>query len=141
MCDQESFEKDRLEFEARGLVTRKQFLGASAAIMLPRAANAVAVTDAEVTVKTPDGECDAYFVHPSTGSGAGVVFWPDIFGLRPAMRQMGKRLAESGYSVLVVNPFYRARKAAAPAGGERPSIQEMMPFARALNETTHMTDA
>ena len=103
MCDQDQFERDRLDFEARGLVTRRQFgvlVGAGVALMLPRVVNAVAVTEAEVTVKTPDGTCDAYFVHPATGSGAAVVFWLDIFGLRPSMRQMGKRLAESGYSVL-----------------------------------------
>ena len=144
MCDQEYFEKDREEYERRGLVTRKQFgamLGAGAALMLPSVANAVAVTDADVNVKTPDGEADSYFVHPSSGTAPAVLLWPDIFGLRPAMRQMGKRLAESGYSVLVVNPFYRQKKSpVAPAGGATP-IQEVMPLARALNETTHMTDA
>src|SRR5581483_9304278 len=98
-------------------------------------------SEAEVTVKTPDGTADCYFVHPATGTAAGVLFWPDIFGLRPATRQMGKRLAESGYSVLVVNPFYRVKKApTAEAGGATP-IQELMPLARALNETAQMTDA
>ena len=80
-------------------------------------------------------------MHPASGSAPGVLVWPDIFGLRPAFRQMGKRLAESGYSVLVVNPFYRVKKApTAEAGGATP-IQDLMPLARALNETTHMTDA
>src|SRR5690349_10392654 len=113
MCDQDHFEKDRLEYEARGLVTRKQFgamLGAGMAMMLPQVANAVTVTDGEVMVKTPDGEADCYYVHPASGTAPAVLVWPDIFGLRPAFRQMGKRLAESGYSVLVVNPFYRGRK-------------------------------
>ncbi len=45
--------------------------------------------------------------------------WPDIFGLRPAFRNMGKRLAESGYSVLVVNPFYRVHKAPTAEAGRR----------------------
>ena len=111
MCDQDHFEKDREEFGALGLVTRKQFgvmLGAGVSMLLPRVASAVAVADAEVNIVTPDGTADCYFVHPASGTGAGVLLWPDIFGLRPAMRQMGKRLAESGYSVLVVNPFYRA---------------------------------
>ena len=50
-------------------------------------------------------------------AAAGVIMWPDILGLRPAFRQMGKRLAESGYAVLVVNPYYRQRKApVVPAG-------------------------
>jgi carboxymethylenebutenolidase len=144
MCDQEYFEKDRQEFEAAGLVTRKQFglmLGAGVAMMLPRVANAVAVTESEVNIKTPDGTADCYFVHPSSGTAPGVLVWPDIFGLRPAFRQMGKRLAESGYSVLVVNPFYRTKKApTAEAGGATP-IQQVMPLGQSLNETTHMTDA
>jgi len=144
MCDQDHFEDDRQEYEARGLVTRKQFgmmLGAGMAMMLPRVANAVTVTESDVNVTTPDGAADCYFVHPSSGTAAGVLVWPDIFGLRPAFRQMGKRLAESGYSVLVVNPFYRVKKApTAEAGGATP-IQQLMPLARALNETTQMTDA
>jgi carboxymethylenebutenolidase len=144
MCDQDQFEKDRLQFEARGLVTRRQFgvlLGAGVAMALPGVVNAVAVTESEVTVKTPDGTCDSYFVRPATGTGAGVVFWPDIFGLRPAMRQMGKRLAESGYAVLVVNPFYRVQKAPTAEKGAATEIKSLMPLAQALNETTHMTDA
>src|SRR5579863_3067019 len=114
MCDQDHFEDDQQKSEALGLVTRKQFgimLGAGVAMMLPKVANAAAVTESEVTVKTPDGTADCYFVHPAAGTAPGVLVWPDIFGLRPAFRQMGKRLAESGYSVLVVNPFYRTQKA------------------------------
>src|SRR5215831_12872981 len=144
MCDQDRFEKDRQEFEARGLVTRRQFgvlLGAGVAMMLPKVVNAVAVADGEVTVTTPDGTADCYFVHPATGTAPGVLLWPDIFGLRPAMRQMAKRLAESGYSVLVVNPFYRTKKAPTAASGAATPIQGLVPLMRALNETTHMTDA
>jgi carboxymethylenebutenolidase len=144
MCDQDHFEQDRQEYEALGLVTRKQFgamLGAGVAMMLPQVANAAAVTESDVDVTTPDGTADCYFVHPASGTAPAVLVWPDIFGLRPAFRQMGKRLAESGYAVLVVNPFYRVKKApTAEAGGATP-IQELMPLARALNETTHMTDA
>src|ERR1700681_1889682 len=144
MCDQDHVEKDREEYEALGLVTRKQFgimLGAGIAMMLPQVANAVAVTESDANVMTPDGTADCYFAHPASGTAPGVLVWPDIFGLRPAFRQMGKRLAESGYSVLVVNPFYRVKKApTAEAGGATP-IQQLMPLARALNETTHMSDA
>src|SRR4029079_6708224 len=99
MCDQDRFEKDRQEYEARGLVTRRQFgvlLGAGVAMVLPRVINAVTVTESEVTIKTPDGTADCYFVHPSSGTAPAVIVTPDIFGLRPAFRQMGKRLAESG---------------------------------------------
>jgi carboxymethylenebutenolidase len=144
MCDQDVFEKDRQEYEARGLVTRRQFgllLGAGIAMMLPRVANAVTVTESEVNVKTPDGTADCYFVYPSTGTAAAVLMWPDIFGLRPAFRQMGKRLAESGYAVLVPNPFYRAKKAPTADKGAATPIADLRPLAGGLNETTHMTDA
>src|SRR3989441_11597908 len=106
MCDQDQFEKDRQEYEARGLVTRRQFgvlLGAGVAMLLPQVANAVAVTESDVIVMTPDGTDDCYFVHPASGTAPGALVWADSFGLRPAIRQMGKRLTESGYTVLVVN--------------------------------------
>lgn len=144
MCDQEHFEQDREEYERLGLVTRKQFgivLGAGMAMMLPQVANAVAVKESDVSVKTPDGTADCYFVHPAKGTAPGVLIWPDIFGLRPAFRQMGKRLAESGYSVLVVNPFYRAKKAPTAEAGSATPIEQLRPLAQALNETTHATDA
>lgn len=144
MCDQDHFEKDQQEFEALGLVTRKQFgvmLGAGIAMMLPQVANAVTVTESDVSVTTPDGSADCYFVHPASGMAPGVLIWPDIFGLRPAFRQMGKRLAESGYSVLVVNPFYRAKKAPTAENGYATPIPQVMPLMQALNETTQMTDA
>ena len=99
------------------------------------------VAEADVTVTTPDGQADAYFVHPSSGVAAGVLVWPDIFGLRPAFRQMGKRLAESGYSVLVVNPFYRVKKAPTADNGTQTPIADLRPLAQALSETTQMTDA
>ena len=144
MCDQDHFEDDRLDFEARGMVTRRQFgtlLGAGMLMALPKVLNAVAVTESEVTIKTPDGTADCYFVHPASGTAAAVLVWPDIFGLRPAFRQMGKRLAESGYSVLVVNPFYRTKKAPTADAGAATPIPQLMPLAQSLNATTHMTDA
>src|SRR5256885_8088715 len=144
MCDQDHFEDDRQQYEALGLVTRKQFgvmLGAGMAMMLPQVANAVAVTESDVSVMTPDGAADCYFAHPASGTAAGVLVWPDIFGLRPAFRQMGKRLAESGYSVLVVNPFYRVKKAPTAEAGAATPIEQLLPLAQALNETTQMTDA
>src|SRR5579872_3943945 len=144
MCDQDHFEDDRQHYEALGSVTRKQFgvmLGAGIAMMLPKVANAAAVTESEVTITTPDGAADCYFVHPASGTAPGVLVWPDIFGLRPAFRQMGKRLADSGYSVLVVNPFYRTKKAPTAEKGGATPIAEVRPLAGTLNETTHMTDA
>jgi carboxymethylenebutenolidase len=69
------------------------------------------VVETNVTIKTADGTCDAAFIHPANGSHPGVLIWPDAFGLRPSMRDMAKRLAADGYSVLVPNPFYRVAKA------------------------------
>jgi carboxymethylenebutenolidase len=144
MCDQDHFENDRQEFETGGLVTRRQFgvlLGAGMAMMLPKVVNAVTVTESDVNITTPDGTADSYFVHPATGTAPGVLVWPDIFGLRPAMRQMAKRLAESGYAVLVVNPFYRVKKAPTADAGAATPIPQLMPLAQGLTETTQMTDA
>jgi carboxymethylenebutenolidase len=144
MCDQDHFDDDVKEFEKRGLVTRRQFgalVSAGVCMVLPQVANAAAVTESDVTIKTPDGNCDAYFVHPTSGAAPGVLYWPDIFGLRPASKQMGKRLAESGYSVLVINPFYREKKAPTAENGGATPIDQLRPMMQKLNETTHMTDA
>jgi carboxymethylenebutenolidase len=116
-------------------------LGAGVAMMLPKVANAAEVTESDVNVTTPDGIADCYFVHPASDTAAGVLMWPDIYGLRPAFRQMGKRLAESGYAVLVVNPFYRVKKAPTAEAGAATPIQGLMPLAKSLNETTQTTDA
>src|SRR5215831_6862459 len=146
MCDQDHSEKELLELEAQGKITRREFgvlLGAGVMMMLPAVQNPVAVTESEVSIKTPDGTCDAYFVHPSTGTAPGVLVWPDIFGLRPAFRTMGKRLAESGYSVLVVNPFYRQKKAPTAEQGAATPVQSLFPMMQALTEpmTLAMSDA
>src|SRR5438876_11554019 len=69
------------------------------------------IVETNVEIKTPDGTCDAAFIHPAAGAHPAVLIWPDAFGLRPSMRDMAKRLAqEGGYSVLVPNPFYRVAK-------------------------------
>jgi carboxymethylenebutenolidase len=144
MCDQDHFENDRQEYERLGRVTRKQFgmmIGAGMAMMLPQVANAVTVVETDVNVPTPDGTADCYFVHPGSGTAPGVLMWPDIFGLRPAFRQMGKRLAQSGYAVLVVNPFYRTKKAPTADAGAATPIDQVRPLAQTLNEGTQMTDA
>ncbi|MES2611788.1 MAG: dienelactone hydrolase family protein [Pseudomonadota bacterium] len=124
--------------------TRRDFTAwaASAGLLtaLPAVANAAAVAERDVTITTPDGSCDAYFVAPTSGPAPGVLVWPDIFGLRPAFRQMGKRLAESGYSVLVVNPFYRQKKAPTAAQGGQTPIAEVMPLMQALTPAMHLSD-
>ena len=144
MCDHDSMD-DIVQAE----VSRRQFskvgLGVGFLAALPTVANAAEITESEVTIKTPDGSCDAHFAHPKAGASAAVLVWPDIFGLRPAFREMGRRLAESGYAVLTVNPFYRVQKApTAPVGASfsDPAMREkLMGQMNSLNPTTHTTDA
>jgi carboxymethylenebutenolidase len=141
MCDKDHFAESVAEYEARGLITRRQFgvvVAAGVSMLLPQDASAQQTSERDVEIKTPDGTCDAYFVHPSAGAAAAVLIWPDIFGLRPAMRTMGKRLASSGYSVLVVNPFYRMGK---PTATGATPIQEMMPFRKGMSPAGDMSDA
>lgn len=118
---------------------------ASSSASSAAAGSAAATSESEVVITTPDGACDAYFVHPATGAAPAVLVWPDIFGLRPAFRQMGKRLAEAGYAVLVVNPFYRTKKAptSSPhADMEDPATRDaLMALARSLTPETEVTDA
>jgi carboxymethylenebutenolidase len=96
-------------------IARREFVTRSLAAGLAATASAAAagleVMETDVEIKTPDGTCDAAFIHPKTGSHPGVLIWPDAFGLRPAMRGIAKRIAAEGYSVLVPNPFYRLGKA------------------------------
>jgi carboxymethylenebutenolidase len=99
-----------------GDIARRDFVAMSVAAGLAAtggqaSAAGLDVVETEVEIKTPDGTCDAAFIHPKTGSHPGVLIWPDAFGLRPAMRDIGKRIAAEGYSVLVPNPFYRVAKA------------------------------
>lgn len=145
MCDQDHYEQDCVEYERRGLITRKQFgvtLAAGVAMLLPKVANAVTVVEEDVNIKTADGTADAYFVHPATGTAPGVLVWPDIFGLRPAFRTIGKRLAESGYSVLVVNPFYRMKKAPTASKGGATPFPEVMPQMQSIqHEDLNVADS
>src|SRR5689334_25164550 len=100
-----------------GHITRRDFVSATVGAGIAAAAGGqlsgqAKVVETNVEIKTPDGTCDAAFIHPATGAHPAVLIWPDAFGLRPSMRDMAKRLAmEAGYSVLVPNPFYRVAKA------------------------------
>jgi carboxymethylenebutenolidase len=97
-----------------GDIGRRDFVAMSVAGGLAAASAAAAspdIVETDVDIKTPDGTCDAAFIHPKSGSHPGVLLWPDAFGLRPSMREMARRLAAEGYSVLVPNPFYRVSKA------------------------------
>src|SRR5215813_11982037 len=97
-------------------LSRREFVAISIGAGIAAAAGSASgadlpVAEKNVEVKTPDGVCDAAFIYPTSGSHPGVIIWPDAFGLRPSMRDIGKRIAAEGYSVLVPNPFYRATKA------------------------------
>ena len=148
MCENDDLDT-MMSYAHRAELSRRQFgalsIGTSLVSWLPRAANAAEVTGADVDIKTPDGTCDAYFVHPSTGAHPGVLIWPDIFGLRPAFKDMAKRLAESGYSVLVIIPFYRVQKA--PTSGPSPDFNDpdtrkgLMALMGGLTVATAGTDA
>ena len=146
MCD-ETTTNDAKEYLRRsGPLTRRQFgevsMGAGLAMLLPRAANAQAVTESELDVTTPDGVSDSYFVHPSSGSHPGVLIWPDAFGLRPAKRQMAKRLAESGYAVLVVNQYYRSQRAPIVNTTNFAEVSDTLrPLMGTLNAETQVRDA
>src|ERR1019366_2584419 len=98
-----------------GEMGRRDFVGLSVAAGLVATAGSVSaagleVVETNVEIKTPDGMCDAAFIHPKSGSHPAVLIWTDAFGLRPSMRELGKRVAAEGYSVLVPNPFYRVGK-------------------------------
>ncbi len=146
MCDEHTA-ADNEEFLAG--ITRRQ-LGAMAgvaglALVLPAPANAKPIVGKDVTITTPDGTADAYFVAPAGGKHPGVLIWPDIMGLRPAFRQMADRLAQSGYAVLCVNQFYRTAKAPVLAPGEtydQPAVRTKLgPLVAALSPEGTVRDA
>src|SRR5947208_10811507 len=112
MDDKSDFQADQAgsDFSRRDFIALSVAAGVVAATASAASA-AMPVVETDVTIKTPDGTCDAAFIHPASGSHPGVLIWPDAFGLRPVMREIGKRIAGEGYSVLVPNPFYRLAKA------------------------------
>ena len=138
MCDDDDLDGMLLTRRGFGVLS----LGAGLAIGCKHPSG---LAESELDIATPDGTCDAYFVHRASGKTPAVLVWPDIFGLRPAFREMGKRLAGSGYAVLVVNPFYRTKKA--PTAPPHPSFEdpktreELMGLAHTLTPETEVTDA
>jgi carboxymethylenebutenolidase len=149
MCDDHSIDDMNEASRRAGDMTRRRFgamsLASSFLLLLPLAAEAEDVTESDIDIKTPDGIADAYFVHPSKGAHAAVLMWTDIMGLRPAFKMMGKRLAQSGYTVLVPNPFYRLKRA--PILPEGASMQDdatrktLMSMMGSLTPATNVTDA
>ena len=149
MCDEETQKEVEEYLRSHPEITRRDFTKpapvAGLALMCPPMVNAQAGSERDVNIETPDGVADCYFVYPSMGAHAAVLVWPDILALRPAFREMGKRLARSGYAVLTVNPFYRDAHAPVVGRGasfSQPEIRNhVLPMARNLNAETHFTDA
>ncbi|HET9509720.1 MAG TPA: dienelactone hydrolase family protein, partial [Sphingomonas sp.] len=148
MCD-DLTEADNEAYLSDGGVSRRHFAAIAGAAgivaVLPRAADAQATRGKNVTITTADGTCDAYWVAPAKGKHPAVLVWPDIYGLRPAFRQMADRLASSGYAVLVVNQFYRSTKADFIKPGETletPGVREkIMPWRALLTPDATRRDA
>ena len=149
MCDERTLREAEDYLRRSDHLTRREFgalsVGAGLAMLLPRAANALEVTAADIEVPTSDGTADCHFVHPSSGAHPGVLVWPDALGLRPAFEMMGRRLAESGYAVLVVNPYYRSVRAPVlPEGAsfrDEATRKKIFPLMRSLSPETNVTDA
>lgn len=149
MCDEHSIADINEHSPQVAELSRRQFgalaVGAGMSMMVPALADAVELTGTPVDIKTPDGIADAFFVHPAHGKHPAVLIWPDIFGLRPTFEDMARRLAGSGYSVLVVNPFYRKKKA--PTAPEHPNFQDpatrnlLFGLMSSLTPETTQTDA
>ena len=148
MCDEKTVQ-DAEQAGNTDAITRREFntlaAGAAVAFSLPPVANAKTVSSNEVRIATPDGSCDAFFVHPTEGKHPAVLIWPDILALRASFRAMSTRLAESGYAVLCINPYYR--DAVAPVVDTGESFQDastqkkVLPMYRSLSPETHRTDA
>ena len=120
----------------------------SAAAMAGRPIRALAseVVETDVMVPTPDGKADAVLFHPAgAGTWPAVLMWPDILGLRPVFREMGKRLAASGYVVLVPNPFYRVKRAPIFTGpidfNNKDDVAKLLVFKNGLTDAMVDTDA
>ncbi|MCY4318102.1 MAG: dienelactone hydrolase family protein [Alphaproteobacteria bacterium] len=149
MYDEEMIRDEEDRLRRSGGMTRREFgalsVGAGMAMLLPRAANALAVTAADIEMPTPAGVADCHFVHPANGAYPGVLVWPDALGLRPAFKQVARRLAESGYAVLVVNPYYRTERAPIlPEGAsfrDEATRQKVFPLMRSLTPEKTVADA
>lgn len=149
MCDEQTLKDWARYLEGAPSVSRRRFgaltAGAGLAAALPPVAEAQRIAAGRVDVTTPDGVADCYMAYPPNGAYPGVIVWPDILGLRPAFMEMGRRLAQSGFAVLVVNPFYRGAPAPVVSEGATftdPAVREtVFPLAGALTPETHFTDA
>lgn len=146
MCDSDNHESFIVDtsFTRRSAILTMSSAAAVAA--LPTAAFAADVTESDVMVPTPDGTADAVLFHPArAGSWPAVLMWPDILGLRPVFRDMGRRLAGAGYTVLVPNPFYRTKRAPVVIGpfdfNDRKQVQPLFALKATLTDAAIDRDA
>ena len=151
MCDNQT-EQDNEQYERLGgTLNRRQFGAFTAATLFSLfytdipLAEETTLSEKNVLVPMSEGVSDSFFVHPAEGEHPGILMWPDIRGLRPTFQAMAKRLALNGYSVLVVNPFYRDAKAPVvdPSASFRdPEIRKILiPMYQNLNHKASMSDA
>jgi carboxymethylenebutenolidase len=144
MCDSDNNHVIDTSFTRRSVVLTMSSAAAVAAF--PGAAFATDVTETDVMVPTPDGTADAVFFHlAKQGSWPAVLMWPDILGLRPVFREMGRRLAGAGYAVLVPNPFYRTKRAPITTGAfdfnDKAAMSKLMELKATLNDAAIDRDA
>jgi carboxymethylenebutenolidase len=146
MCDSDNHQGyiTDTSFTRRSVVLTMS--SAAAVAGLPTAALAANVTETDVMVPTPDGSADAALFHPAgSGSWPAVLMWPDILGLRPVFRDMGRRLAGAGYTVLVPNPFYRTKRAPIVTGAfdfnDPKQVQPLMSLKATLTDAAIDKDA
>ena len=162
MCDDFTDESNKRWLSERRL-GRREFsalgVGATAAILMPGcggstghqdvssepALTALATESSLVSIETPDGTADAFFVHPNAGRHPAVLIWPDILGLRDAFETMATRLAGAGYAVLVINQYYRTSKAPVLSSWEEWMSDEgkakLQPMVKAITPAAVMSDA
>jgi carboxymethylenebutenolidase len=146
MCDEHTEDSNDKLFTA-GDLSRRTFGVMSAAALAACAStpeNPMTVAEREVEITTPAGVCDAHFAAPSSGKHPAVLVWPDIGGLRPAFRTMGKTLAQSGYAVLTINPFYRTQKGLVYDASKetlQAAIPRLRPMMASLTADTNKVDA
>ena len=151
MCDDLTAHEEDAALAAGGL-NRRQFAAISAAGVLAaftgsqsEAKARTGLTESNVSITTPDGSADAFFVRPAKGKHPAIIMWPDVAGLRPAYLEMGRQLASAGYAVLVVNHYYRSAKApimASMAEWRTPEGQaKLKPMIAAITPQGVTTDA
>ena len=149
MCDDRTDAENERDLRRRGLNPSRRALGMMSLAALAACATssdgAPRIDEDDVSIPTYDGTCDAYFARPANQITAGILVWPDIYGLRPAFRTMGKRLAEAGYAVLTVNQYYRDTRAPLVAEGvetDRAALRERLsPMIAKLTPAVRTADA